>query len=292
MKTENRCFLHLYIFFQPTATNPSTCARTHNDGTKAASGASLAVWHPATAQAHVAIFAGQRLRRATRIIPLLLSRPCTPLLPVDSTRCAIRIQSQVASQQPHAGFPTAPQAYYYPYLYSWPSWPPAQQPSSAAPPHTSGLLSRETASKQLLDMGLPAFSSMAMAGKQQTTMQSSLTNGPHKSGSGLPQPTQPQDPYLTRLLQPPPRRQVWSSQPRSAWRAPQPTQSKPAAKVLSSQHAPGPPPVSPPPITTNPRAIKDALGADVYNHFRDVLLRQQETVTFQVCGVLNDETQH
>lgn len=150
------------------------------------------------------------------------------------------------------------------------------------------MLSHETASKQLLDMGLPAFSSMA--GKQQTTMQSSLTNGPHKSSKtaigAQPQHQEQADPYLTRLLQPPPRRQVWSAQPRSAWRAPQPTQSKPAPKVVSSQHAPGPPSALPPtpPITTttNPRAIKDALGVDVYLHFREVLLRQQETLTHQV----------
>lgn len=210
--------------------------------------------------------------------------PHAPFADFPHALCQFRIRLQAASQQPrHAGFPTAAQAYYYPYLYSWPSWPPAQQPSRPAPQphtHTPGMLSRETASKQLLDMGLPAFSSMPVV--QQSTMQSSLTDLPNKSSktaSALPtgQPAQA-DPYLTRLLQPPPRRHVWSAQPRSStWRTPQPSQSKPSAKkVVSSQHAPGPP------QTPNPRAIKDALGADVYNHFRDVLLRQQEILTHQV----------
>lgn len=190
--------------------------------------------------------------------------------------------------QPAFAFPTA--AYYYPYMYSWQAWPSTEQPTAGPhAPNPNAPMSRATASQQLLDMGLPAFSTLAPPGAPQTTMQSSLTDGPRRSSraatGGSPRDTS--DPYLTRLMQPP--RQPWHQPARP------PVTMPSTSKILASQHAPGPPtttgmPSSGPATSSfhnppmSPRMLREALGGDVYMHFRDVLLKQQETLTHQVCG--------
>lgn len=208
------------------------------------------------------------------------------------SRSRICIPHQIKQVQPSFAYP-AP-ACYYPYMYSWGAWPSQPAKAPASPAHVQPMLSRQIASQQLLDMGLPAFSSLA-AGAPQTTMQSSLTDGPRRSsrgGAAPPAASSPpaNDPYLARLMHPP---KQWHP-PQTAQTIPArpPTTMPSASKVLASQHALGPPRSSGPATSSvhnppmSPRVLREALGGDVYTHFRDVLLKQQEALTHQVIGVV------